>query len=118
MVQKNLLFIQLFFLINLFVSQICLADNQDINKILELIQKDIKTWPFKVVKHSSGKPVIEVQYKNETQACCVHTGRKNPVFQNRQSIQKHQVGERKVVPQLVDAQRACRCCRRIHSVET
>ena len=43
MVQKNLLFIQLFFLINLFVSQICLADNQDINKILELIQKDIKT---------------------------------------------------------------------------
>ena len=32
----------------------------------ECIQKDIKTWPFKVVKHSSGKPVIEVQYKNES----------------------------------------------------
>ena len=40
---KNFLFIQLFFLINLFINQICFADNQDINKILELIQKDIKT---------------------------------------------------------------------------
>ena len=40
---KNLLFIQLFFLINLFINQICFADNHDINKILELIQKDIKT---------------------------------------------------------------------------
>ena len=32
----------------------------------EYIQKDMKIWPFTVVSNSSGKPVIEVQYKNET----------------------------------------------------
>ena len=30
------------------------------------IQQDMKIWPFNVVKNSSGKPLIEVQYKNET----------------------------------------------------
>ena len=31
----------------------------------EHIQKDIKTWPFSVVKDTNGKPLISVFYKNE-----------------------------------------------------
>jgi len=29
------------------------------------VQQDMKTWPFKVV-NDNGKPVIEVDYRNET----------------------------------------------------
>jgi len=32
----------------------------------DCIQKDMKIWPFNVVTNSSGKPLIEVKYKNET----------------------------------------------------
>ncbi len=31
----------------------------------ELVQKDCKTWPFKVVSDSNQKPQIQVKYKNE-----------------------------------------------------
>ena len=40
---KNILLIKLFFLLNLFVNKISLADNHNIYETLELIQKDIKT---------------------------------------------------------------------------
>merc|ERR1712012_740560 len=31
----------------------------------ETVQKDLKLWPFKVVKESSGKPKLEVEFKRE-----------------------------------------------------
>merc|ERR1711963_533318 len=31
----------------------------------ETVQKDLKLWPFKVVKESSGKPKLEVEFKYE-----------------------------------------------------
>merc|ERR1712012_776517 len=31
----------------------------------ETVQKDLKLWPFKVVKESSGKPKLEVEFKCE-----------------------------------------------------
>jgi tol-pal system protein YbgF len=40
---KNLLFIKLILLTSLLINQISFADNHDINEILKLIQKDIKT---------------------------------------------------------------------------
>merc|ERR1712095_103628 len=32
----------------------------------ETVQRDMKLWPFKVVKDSSGKPKLEVEFKCET----------------------------------------------------
>ena len=40
---KNFLFIKLVFLFSLLINQISFAENHDINEILKLIQKDIKT---------------------------------------------------------------------------
>lgn len=31
-----------------------------------IVQKDMKLWPFKVVKDGSGLPQIEVKFKGET----------------------------------------------------
>ena len=35
------------------------------NFIDELLQSDIKRWPFKVIEKNNGKPYIQVNYKNE-----------------------------------------------------
>ena len=51
---KNFILIKLFFLISLFVNQISFADNHDINEILKLIQKDIKTLEKAVYSESVG----------------------------------------------------------------
>ena len=32
----------------------------------DIVQKDMKLWPFKVVPDSTDKPIIEVEYKKET----------------------------------------------------
>ena len=51
---KNFILIKLLFLISLFVNQISFADNHDINEILKLIQKDIKTLEKAVYSESVG----------------------------------------------------------------
>ena len=34
----------------------------------ETVQRDVKLWPFKVVKEASGKPKLEVEFKCETKS--------------------------------------------------
>ena len=49
---KNFLFIKLVFLFSLLINQISFAENHDINEILKLIQKDIKTLEKAVYSNS------------------------------------------------------------------
>ena len=50
---KKLFIIKLIFLINLLINQISYADNHNLNELIELIQKDIKTLEKAVYSQSN-----------------------------------------------------------------